>query len=233
MKDIKHMIDHDASMLAGTELFGTLWPEERLRIVRLCTNRRLDAKQVACRQGEPGREMFIVVSGRLKVSVISEEGKELSFFIFHENDVFGELALLDGERRSATVTAIEPCELLVLHHKDFQQLLKQNQLIGLKMLSLLAGRVRATTLLYESSVFIEIPGRLASKLLELGEEYGVESDEGIKIDLKLSQYELGTLINASRESVNKQLKTWESQGIIQIKSGKILLADVAVLEAFV
>ena len=129
------------------------------------------------------------------------------------------------------MTAIGPCELLVLHHNDFKQLLNQHQRIGLKLLSLLAGRVRATTSLYESSAFIEIPGRLASKLLELGEEYGTESDDGIQIELKLSQYELGTLINASRESVNKQLKTWESQGIIELRRGKIFLADISVLEA--
>ncbi len=220
-------------MLAESELFGDLPPVDRQRIVQLCARKRFAAKQVVFHQGEPGREMFIVVSGRLKVSVISEDGKELSFFIFHENDIFGELALLDGERRSATVTAIEPCELLVLHHNDFKQLLSQHRLIGLKLLSLLAGRIRATTLLYESSVFIEIPGRLASKLLELGEENGTETDDGVQIDLKLSQYELGTLINASRESVNKQLKTWEKQGIIKMRRGKIILSDVAVLEALV
>lgn len=227
------MIDHDDSLLAESKLFGDLPPVDRQRIVQLCTRKRFAAKQVVFHQGEPGREMFIVVSGRLMVSVTSEDGKELGFFIFHENDIFGELALLDGERRSASVKAIEPCELLVLHHRDFKRLLNQHQLIGLKLLSLLAGRVRATTLLYESTVFIEIPGRLASKLLELGEEYGAELEDGIEIDLKLSQYELGTLINASRESVNKQLKTWESQGIIQIRRGKIILSDVAVLEALV
>ncbi len=218
-------------MLAESELFGDLPPADRQRIIQICTRKRFAAKQVVCHQGQPGREMFIVVSGRLKVSVTSEDGKELGFFIFHENDIFGELALLDGERRSATVTAIGPCELLVLHHNDFKQLLNQHQRIGLKLLSLLAGRVRATTSLYESSAFIEIPGRLASKLLELGEEYGTESDGGILIGLKLSQYELGTLINASRESVNKQLKTWESQGIIELRRGKIFLADISVLEA--
>ena len=225
------MIDHDASLLAQSQLFGDLLPEDRKRIVQLCTRKRFAAKQVVFHQGEPGREMYVVVTGRLKVSVTSEDGKELSFFIFHESDFFGELALLDGERRSATVTAIGPCELLVLHHSDFQELLKQHQLIGLKLLSLLAGRIRATTSLYENSVFIEIPGRLAGKLLELGEENGTESDGGIQIDLKLSQYELGTLINASRESVNKQLKTWEGQGIIEMRRGKIFLADLSVLEA--
>jgi CRP/FNR family cyclic AMP-dependent transcriptional regulator len=225
------MIVHDASLLAQSQLFGALPLEDRERIVQLCTKKRFAAKQVVFYQGAPGREMYVVVSGRLKISVTSEDGKELSFFIFHESDIFGELALLDGERRSATVTTIDPCELLVLHHNDFQQLLKQHQLIGLKLLSLLAGRVRATTLLYENSVFIEIPGRLAGKLLELGEENGTESDGGIQIDIKLSQYELGTLINASRESVNKQLKTWEGQGIIEMRRGKIFLADLPVLEA--
>jgi CRP/FNR family cyclic AMP-dependent transcriptional regulator len=225
------MIDHEASLLANSELFGVLGEVDRRQLAGLCTRKKVVARQVIFHQGDVGREMFIVISGKLKVSVTSEDGKELSFFIFHENDIFGELALLDGERRSATVTAIGPCELLVLHHRDFQQLLKQHQLIGLKMLSVLAGRVRATTQLYESSVFIEIPGRLAAKILELAEEYGTESDDGIQIELKLSQYELGTLINASRESVNKQLKAWQSQKIIEMRSGKIFVAEPQVLEA--
>jgi CRP-like cAMP-binding protein len=227
------MIDHDVSLLAESQLFGELSLADRQRIVELCTRKRVAAKQVVFYQGEPGREMYIVVSGRLKVSVTSEDGKELSFFIFNENDIFGELALLDGERRSATVSAIGPCELLALHQNNFKKLLSDHPIIGLKMMSVLAGRVRATTTLYESSVFIEIPGRLAGMLLDLGEEHGTESDGGIQIDIRLSQYELGTLINASRESVNKQLKTWESQGIIELRRGKIFLADVAVLEAMI
>jgi CRP-like cAMP-binding protein len=225
------MIDQDASLLADSRLFGYLPLADRQKIAHLCTRKNYRARQVVFHQGELGREMFIVASGQLKVSVISEEGKELSFFIFHKNDIFGELALLDGERRSATVTTIGPCELLVLHQNDFKQLIKEHQSIGLQLLSILAGRIRSTTSLYESSVFVEIPGRLASKLLELGEEDGTSTEEGILIDLKLSQYELGTLVNASRESVNKLLKTWEGQGIIKMQSGKILLLDLPVLKA--
>jgi CRP-like cAMP-binding protein len=227
------MIDHDARLLGASELFGGLELRDRQRVARLCSRRRVAARQVVFNQGEPGREMFVVASGRLKISVISAEGKELSFFILDSGSIFGELALLDGERRSATVTAITPCELLVLHVDDFKRLLKDNQLIGLRMLSILAGRVRATSALYESSVFIEIPGRLASRLLELAGEYGVESDAdgSILIDLKLSQYELGTLINASRESVNKQLKTWQAQDIIAISGGRIEIREPELLEA--
>jgi CRP/FNR family transcriptional regulator/CRP/FNR family cyclic AMP-dependent transcriptional regulator len=227
------MIDHDPTILGDSDLFGDLPAGDRQKIIRLCTRKKVSAKQVIFHQGEPGREMYIVVSGKLKVSVISEDGKELSFFIISENDIFGELALLDGERRSATITAIGPCELLVLHHNDFKTLLRQHQLMGLRLLSILAGRVRATTELYESSVFIEIPGRLAGKLLELADEHGVETEDGVQIELKLSQYELGTLINASRESVNKQLKAWQSQGIVKLEHGKICVKEPGVLEALV
>jgi CRP/FNR family transcriptional regulator/CRP/FNR family cyclic AMP-dependent transcriptional regulator len=225
------MIEQDAVLLARCELFEGLPFEERKRVAQLCRRRLYRAREVVFHQGEIGREMYIVVSGRLKVSAVSEDGKELSFFILQESDLFGELALIDGETRSVSVTAVDSCELLMLRQADFQALLKQNDLIGLRLLSLLAGKVRSTTSLYESSVFIEIPGRLAGKLLELAEESGVESDGGVLIDTRLSQYDLGTLINASRESVNKQLKAWEAGGIIELRKGRICIREPDLLEA--
>jgi CRP/FNR family transcriptional regulator/CRP/FNR family cyclic AMP-dependent transcriptional regulator len=218
-------------LFAGNALFGDLPIADQRQILGLCKRRHMPARRVVFNQGDPGREMYIVKSGRLKISVTSEEGRELSFFILGKGDIFGELALLDGERRSATVTAAEPSELLVLHHQDFRELLQKHQQIGLKLLSILAGRVRATTDLYESSVFIEIPGRLASRLLELADRHGVATEDGLLIDLKLSQYEWGTLVNASRESVNKQLKIWEKQGLLRISRGRILLLERHVLES--
>lgn len=225
------MINQDSALLASTELFKLLSPSDLRNIAGRCTRRILPGKKVVFYQGELGREMFIVISGQLKVSVTSEDGKELSISIFHDGDIFGELALLDGERRSATVTTIGHCELLVLHQRELNDILNVHPSIGLQLLSILAGRVRATTSLYESSVFVEIPGRLAQKLMELSEEHGVESENGILIDLKLSQYEWGTLVNASRESVNKILKNWEEKNIIGIHKGRIVLKDMTVLEA--
>lgn len=225
------IIEQDAALLSRTELFGGLPPEARAKVAQLCTRKRLPGRQVVFYEGDPGREMYIVASGRLKISTISEDGKELGFFILHEGDLFGELALLDGETRSVTVTTIGPCELLVLRQIDFQTLLREHSNIGLRLLSILAGKVRATTSLYESSVFIEIPGRLAAKLLALAEEHGQDMEEGVLIDVKLSQYELGTLINASRESVNKQLKIWEGSGIIALRGGRILIRDAEALES--
>lgn len=224
------MIEQEVALLARCELFGELPLADRQRVAGLCHRRKFPARQVIFYQGDPGRDMYIVASGRLKASVVSEEGKELSFFILRESDIFGELALLDGETRSATVTTIGPCELLVLRQRDFQALLKDQHRIGLKLLSMLAGKVRATTSLYESSVFVEIPGRLAGKLLEMAEEHGSKTEAGTLIDLKLSQYDLGTLINASRESVNKQLKSWENDGVIRLQGGRILIVEPEALQ---
>ena len=155
---------------------------------------------------------------------------EISFVVLRENDYFGELSLIDGRRRSATVTAIEESELLVLGYAEYQRLLREHphtatQLLT-RMLLTLANRLRATDELYQDSVFLDVSERLAKFLLNASVD-GDGPYEGQRlIDIHLSQYELGTLVNASRESVNKQLKEWQAQEIVSVDKGKIVLLDL-------
>ncbi len=177
--------------------------------------------------------MFIVASGGLKVSVVSDEGKEISFVVLREGEHFGELSMIDGRRRSATVTAIERSELLVLSHSDYQSLLQQHphtatQLLT-RLLLTLANRLRATDELYQDSVFLDVSSRLAKFLLNTSSKDTGTGQEQRLMDVQLSQYELGTLVNASRESINKQLREWESQGIVSINKGKISLLNPGIL----
>jgi len=173
--------------------------------------------------------MYIVLSGSLKVSVLSDEGKEISFVVLRKDDYFGELSMIDGRKRSATVSTIEGTELLALSYANYQKLLQLHPHTATQflthMLSTLANRLRATDELYQDSVFLDVSARLAKFLLNTSIE-GDELGEGQRlIDFHLSQYELGTLINASRESVNKQLRDWESQGMVELNKGKITLLD--------
>ena len=173
--------------------------------------------------------MYIVASGSLKVSVLSDQGKEISFAVLRKDDYFGELSMIDGRLRSATVTAIEDSELLVLGHSEYQRLLLEHPHTATqfltRMLSSLANRLRATDELYQDSVFLDVSARLAKFLLSTSiTGKGTPRGERL-IDIRLSQYELGTLINASRESVNKQLRDWESQGIVGIHKGNITLLN--------
>lgn len=215
-------------------LFSGLSEIEQKHILDRCARRTVRPKTVIVSQGSGGRDMYLIVSGSLKVSVLSDEGKEISFVVLRQNDYFGELSLIDGRRRSATVAAIEESELLVLGYAEYQQLLREHphtatQLLT-RMLLTLANRLRATDELYQDSVFLDVSERLAKFLLNASVE-GEGEHEGLRlIDIQLSQYELGTLVNASRESVNKQLKEWETQGIVSVDKGKIVLLSLASLQ---
>ncbi len=221
-------------MQSSKILFSGLSQSDQQNILDQCAERSVSRKSTIVRQGQSGRDMYIVLSGSLKVSVVSGAGKEISFVVLRANDYFGELSLIDGRCRSATVTAIENSELLVLGHSGYQQLLKRHPQTAIKflthMLSTLSKRLRATDELYQDSVFLDVSARLAKFLLNTSTD-GNGSEPAQKcFDIRLSQYELGTLVNASRESVNKQLRDWESRGIVHIGNGKILLLNPGYLQ---
>ena len=215
-------------------LLADLSDLDQENILNLCTRRVVRPKSVIVSQGSCGRDMFIVMSGSLKVTVLSDEGKEISFVILRQDEYFGELSMIDGRRRSATVTAIEASELLVLSHSDYQQLLQNHPHTATKfltsMLLTLANRLRATDELYQDSVFLDVSARLAKFLLNSSIKDGDSDSDRRQLDIQLSQYELGTLVNASRESINKQLRDWEMQGIVNVNKGKITLLNPQVLQ---
>ena len=202
---------------------------DRKIIFDQCTRRSVKPRSVIVSQGSSGRDMFIVVSGSLKVSVLSGEGKEISFVVLRQGDYFGELSMIDGRRRSATVTAIESSDLLVLGHAEYQRLLSEHPHTATefltRMLLTLANRIRATDELYQDSVFLDVSARLAKFLLSASTDDNKSAPGQRLMDVRLSQYELGTLVNASRESVNKQLRDWEEQGIVDVHKGKITLLN--------
>ncbi len=202
---------------------------DRKIIFDLCTRRIVSPKTVIVSQGNSGRDMFIVVSGSLKVSVLSDEGKEISFVVLRQGDYFGELSMIDGRSRSATVTAIESSELSVLGRSEYQKLLRDHPHTATqfltRMLLTLANRIRATDELYQDSVFLDVSSRLAKFLLSVSIEDNSSGPGQRLMDVQLSQYELGTMVNASRESVNKQLRDWEEQGIVDVDKGRITLLN--------
>ena len=221
-------VQNRETFLAGLSEF------DQKTIMDMCTRRSVRSRAVIVSQGSTGRDMFIVVSGSLKVSVISGEGKEISFVVLRPGDYFGELSLIDGRRRSATVTAIENSELLVLGHSQYELLLRDYPhtatALLTRLLLALANRIRATDELYQDLVFLDVASRLAKFLLSASVE-GTGSVPGQRqLDVQLSQYELGTMVNASRESVNKQLREWEERGIVDVKKGKITLLNLASLQ---
>ena len=218
------------SLLSNASIFAGMDQRQVDTLASLAVRKTFKTRDVVLRKGDPAQQIYIIAKGRLKTITAGGEGRQAALSIMGPGEVFGEVAALDGQPRSATITALEPCELLIIQRNDFFYFLERNPKAAIKLLEVLAGRLRRLSERVEDSTFLEIPGRLAKQLLRLGRQYGTTSPQGTRIELKLSQQELGDLVGATRESVNKQLRAWEGEGLIEKNDGRLVLKDVLALE---
>ena len=223
------MLEKHQALLGSVPLFAGLSQEQLATIAGLAEVRSYPGRAVVVNQGEPARALFAIVRGRLKVASCGPDGRDTVLGIMAEGEVFGEVALLDGGMRSATCTAIEPCELLVIDRAQFMELLEVSPAIAVKLLDVLAQRLRRLSQRSEDAAFLDVPSRLARSLLDLASRFGEQErarSKEIRISLKLSQQELGDLVGATRESVNKHLSEWTRQGILRVQGGRMVIADL-------
>ena len=218
-------------LLASVSIFASLDERALDALVRATSTRHLDTGEVLFRKGDQGRQLYGVLSGRLKVSASGADGKEIVFNLCDPGEVIGEIALLDANPRSATIVALEPTELLVLDRRELLPFLERHPRVAICMAELLAARLRRLTELAEDSVLLALRARLAKKLVSLARRYGRATPEGVQIDLPLSQQELGDMVGTSRESINKQLRAWAQEGLLVSARGQITLRDPQVLES--
>jgi len=214
-------LDAEAA-LARVPLFESLDAEDRERLLGVASVRRVPARKRIFRKGEPGRELFVLLRGRAKATSTTRD-RGAVFDYFEPGEVVGEVALLDGGPRTATVSTVSSCDFLVIGRDDFLSLLEREPRVSIRLLAACAARLRHTSELVEDVVFLGLPARLAKKLVQLAREYGVETGAGVRINLKLSQRELGELIGATRESVNRQIGHWEAEGVLRFERGFVTL----------
>jgi len=218
-------------LLANFSIFSSLDERALDALVRVTSTRRLAGGEVLFRKGDAGRQLYGVLSGRLKAVAAGGDGKEIVFNVCDPGEVIGEIALLDSNPRSASIVALEPSELLVLDRRDFLPFLEKHPRVAIQLAELLAARLRRLSESAEDGVLLALRARLAKKLVSLAQRYGRKMPEGVLIDLPLSQQELGEMVGTSRESINKQLRAWTEQGLLVMAKGKITLCDVAGVEA--
>lgn len=218
-------------LLRGSQLFSVLQLSELDQLVRIVTERRFRKGTTIIERGREGSDMLVLASGRARVTATSASGREVTIAILEPGMTFGELSLLDGEPRSATVTAMDDCLTLAIERRDFLPLLRSNADLVLRLLGVFCGRLRQTSLALEEIALMDLPARLARLLLKLGQQYGVASKDGIRIRLKLTQTDLSTLVAATRESVNKQLRSWREDGLLKEEAGYLVIRGLQTLQA--
>jgi len=187
-------------------------------LTRMFANARilnLAAKTELFAADSPGNECYRVEEGSLKVSVISKAGVERTLAIVGADSVIGELSMLDGQPRSATVTALTDCRLKYISRAEFQRFAAQEPSVYEHLTRLLVGIVRQTDSSIAAGAFLPIDGRLAWAFLQLAEEFGTANrDEHVAIGISLSQADIGNLAGISREQTSRILNKWIRQGIV-------------------
>ena len=204
------------------------WDLERL--ARHSRISEIASGETIFRKYDAGDTMIVVIRGRVVICSHSVDGREVVFNIINPGEVFGEIAFLDGRERTADARVLEDVTCLVLDRRHFLPFLEENPKVVIELMTVLCERVRSTTVHIEDTAFLEFRTRLAKKLLAFGEYYGTPVGQGSRIELSLSQTDLGAMLNATRESVNRQLRSWVKKGLIEIDKGTITLMELERLE---
>jgi len=197
-------------------------------VARFAANERIFLK------GSPGTGMMAVLKGSVRIAVPGLDGREIVLTVIGEGDIVGEIALIDGKERTADATAVSDCEMLVIERRSFLPFLEQHPQVATRLLVALCARLRRTTEQVEDLALLNLPERLAKKLLSLAHDQGERTREGIRIAARLTQGELGNMLGTSRESINKQLARWQRDGILDFgQGGVVTIHDMDALTAVI
>ena len=194
---------HNTTVLSENFLFGRLDPQTMEELLALSRVKKFSSNQAIFMKGDPGDSLYAIVTG------------------------------LDGKERTAGAVAMEPSELLRIDRSDFLPFLERNPKLCIRLMTVLCERIRWTSDIIEDTIFLDIPHRLAKRLRTLMIQFGKPVKTGTKIDLTLSQENLGQMLGVTRECINKSIRSLEERGIIIYKRGYIVVKDNGLLNKFV
>ena len=195
-------------LLADVQLFADLPPEALARVARASAERHLDRNDVLFNEADEAHELFVVLSGRIAIANVAMDGRESVVALMEDGDLFGEMPLFDGQGRSAEARALEASQVLTIPYAPLRAIYEGRPALLWGVVKLLAERLRSTNVALADSVFLDVTGRTAKRLLELaGDE-----DEFV---LPITQEELAAMVGASRERVNKAIASFVRLGWIE------------------
>jgi CRP/FNR family cyclic AMP-dependent transcriptional regulator len=224
-------LEHARKLLANCILFRKLTPNERSALVARAHMRRFQAGDTIFLMGAQHDSMLAVLSGEVKISMSSSEGREIVLAILRPGEVFGEIAMLDGKPRSADAKALTDCNLAVLERRDVLAALEGNPAAWRGLIEVLCSRLRRTDQHLVEFALLGLPARLAKALLRVIDGERGETPMADGRSSRLTQHELANLVGATRENVNKCLQEWRRVGIIRMEKRVISIADRHALEA--
>jgi len=210
------------NVLKRIPIFANMGQEELSGLAEKAIRKKFSRDTIIVSEGDDGDSLMIILSGQVKVTLLSEDGKEIILSILREGDFFGEMSLLDGEPRSATVIAMKESSLLIIQRQNFLKQIDENPSLAKAILVEMSMRIRRADRRIGGLVLLDVYGRVATFLLELASMEGKKVEGGILIEKRPTQQEIASMLGASRETVSRVLNDFSRRGII-IMDGKSIM----------
>lgn len=212
-------------LLKNLPLFGDLDEEELVEIWNHVQTRSYKKSNIILFEEDPGDSLFIIKEGKVKITRLSEEGREVILSILGEGEFFGEMSILDGEARSANVIALADSEVFVLKRQEFINILRSNPQIAITLLEELAARIRKSDQQIEYLSLADAENRVAMTLLRLAEESGTFKMGQVTIEELPMQQDMANMSGTSRETISRMLSEFTEKEYIDRKGKKLIILD--------
>ncbi len=213
-----------AELFRPVPLFAGLDDNDLESLIAVTARRKYSRDAVIFFEQDLGDSMFMILSGSVKVAILSEDGREIILSLLTDNDFFGEMSLLDNEPRSATAIAKMDTEVAVLHQKDFLAIVQRQPRVLINLLSVLSSRLRKANYQIGNLALLDVFGRVARVLLDIAGNTGTKLEDGRLCFRRPTHQEIANMIGATRETVSRMISDLHRQGFIEI-SGKDVILD--------
>lgn len=214
---------NDRELLRTIPIFADLGEDEIDALARVTSRRKCPKDTVVFFENDEGDSLFMILEGRIKVTILGDDGREIILSVLSPGDFFGDMALLDNEPRSATAIAMEDSELLSLHRADFQNVVVENTRITLALVRALSARLRRANHQISTLALLDVYGRVARLILDMARDEGKRLKDGRIAFRRATHQEIANRIGTTRETVTRMLKDLERQGLIQVDGKEIVL----------
>ena len=215
----------DPEELRRIPLFAALTPGQILDLSQMLRKRKYPSGDVIFHQGDEGESFYIIEGGSVRITQLSEDGRELTLIVLRDGDFFGDMSLLDGDPRSASAITAEDTEVLMLFRDDFMNFIIRYPPASLEILRVLSLRLRRMDEVLGEAILQTAAVRLARRLMELMAIYGQAMDEGTLLNVVLTQTQLAEMVGLTRVTVNKELAQMEEMGVLKRIKRKIVILD--------
>jgi len=222
--------ENETIYLKQVPLFAGLADEDIRELMAVARKRTFRSGEVIFHRDDPGQVLYVIKEGKVKISLVSPDGQEIVLTVLGKGECFGEFTILDGLPRSADAITLEKVECYTLQRSDFHNAILKNPKIAIQVLEVLTKRLRINDQMVEDLIFLDVYGRVAKKLLELAETHGEKVENGTRINVRLTQQELASMVGASRESVNKVMGYFTDKNFISTDKHRITLHRITELK---